>query len=381
MGNFQLDEAQYALRDEVTRFAAERIAPYALEWDRDIIFPVDALREAAGLGMGAMFCREQYGGGEMSRLDGVLAFESLARGCPTVSAYISIHNLVAWMIDRFGDDVQRGRFVPELASMAIFGAYCLTEPSCGSDAAALKTSAALDGDGWILNGVKQFISGAGEAGIYVVMARDMTMEGAISSFLVEGDAPGLSFGALERKMGWNAQPTRAVYFENCRIPAANRLGEAGSGFRYAMQGLDGGRLNIAACSLGGGAFALDCATDYMGERKAFGRPIGDFQALQFRRAEALIDLEQARSLLWRAAAAMDCQDRNASVMVAMAKKAATDSGFRVANEALQWHGGYGYLHDYGIEKIVRDLRVHQILEGSNEMMQLIIARHFAVGSQ
>ncbi|MBN9442416.1 acyl-CoA dehydrogenase family protein, partial [Bosea sp. (in: a-proteobacteria)] len=293
----------------------------------------------------------------------------------TVAAYISIHNMCAWMIDRYGSDEQRQRFLPKLCTMEHLASYCLTEPGAGSDAAALKTKAVLDGDHYVLDGQKQFISGAGVSDIYVVMARTGEAgPGGISTIVVEKDTPGLSFGANEKKMGWNAQPTRAVILENCRVPVANRLGPEGIGFKIAMAGLDGGRLNIGACSLGGAQGALDKALAYARERKAFGSAIADFQALQFKLADMATELEAARSLLWRAAAALDAKTPDATRLCAMAKRIATDTGFEVANDALQIHGGYGYLADYGIEKIVRDLRVHQILEGTNEVMRMIVAR-------
>jgi alkylation response protein AidB-like acyl-CoA dehydrogenase len=312
----------------------------------------------------------------MTRLDAAIIFEQLATGCPAVAAFISIHNMCAWMIDSFGDEVQRHKYLPPLVSMEKLACYCLTEPGAGSDAAALRTRAQRDGDHYVLNGQKQFISGAGnERGFYVVMARTSD-DGArgISTFLVEGGTSGLKFGVNERKMGWNAQPTRAVIFEDCRVPAANRLGEEGIGFKIAMAGLDGGRLNIGACSLGGAESALEKALAYMKERKAFGKRLDEFQGLQFRLADMATELEAARTLLWRAAAALDAKAPDATKLCAMAKRFATDTGFDVANQALQMFGGYGYLADYGVEKLVRDLRVHQILEGTNEIMRLIIAR-------
>jgi len=333
------------------------------------------LRKAAGLGMGGITIAEDVGGAGLSRLDSALIFEALATGCPSIAAYLSIHNMAAGMIDRFGSLDQRRRFLPRLVSMDHLSSYCLTEPGAGSDAAALKTRARRDGDAYVLDGVKQFISGAGASDIYVVMARTGA-EGSsgISTFVVEKNTHGLSFGANERKMGWNAQPTRQVIFESCRVPAENRLGEEGIGFKIAMAGLDGGRLNIAACSIGGAQGALDKALAHMAERKAFGKRLADFQALQFRLADMATELEAARSFLWRAAAALDAKAGNATELCAMAKRFGTDAGFAVANEALQLLGGYGYLADYGIEKIVRDLRVHQILEGTNEIMRLIVAR-------
>jgi alkylation response protein AidB-like acyl-CoA dehydrogenase len=373
--SFGLTEDQAAISDMALAFAAEHLAPHAVEWDRQKFFPVETLRAAAALGMAGIYVDEAHGGSGLTRLDGTLIIEALATGCPSIAAYISIHNMVAGMIDRYGDAPQRARYLPDLCSMAQFASYCLTEPSAGSDAAALRTRAVRDGDHYIVNGVKQFISGAGAAKIYAIMVR--TGEAGpkgISCLIVEKDTPGLSFGAEEHKMGWNAQPTRQVILEDARVPVANRLGPEGSGFKIAMAGLDGGRINIAAASLGGAQAALDKTIAYMGERKAFGKPIGQFQALQFRLADMATQLEAARLLLWRAANALDEKNRDATKFCAMAKLFVTDICFEAANQALQLHGGYGYLADYGIEKIVRDLRVHQILEGTNEIMRVIIAR-------
>ncbi len=375
MSPFSLTEDQIAIRDMAQDFAAETLAPHAARWDEEKHFPVKEMRAAAALGMGGIYIRDDVGGSGLTRLDAALIFEALSTGCPTVAAYISIHNMCAWMIDRYGDDEQRQRFLPKLCTMEHLASYCLTEPGAGSDAAALKTRAVLDGDHYVLDGQKQFISGAGVSDIYVVMARTGEAgPGGISTIVVEKDTPGLSFGANEKKMGWNAQPTRAVIFENCRVPVANRLGPEGIGFKIAMAGLDGGRLNIGACSLGGAQGALDRSLAYAKERKAFGSAIADFQALQFKLADMATELEAARSLLWRAAAALDAKTPDATKLCAMAKRIATDTGFEVAHHALQIHGGYGYLADYGIEKIVRDLRVHQILEGTNEVMRMIVAR-------
>ncbi len=372
---FALDADQIAVRDMAKSFADDTFAPNALAWDEARHFPVAEMRKAAELGMGGIFVAEEFGGSDLSRLTGTLIFEALATGCPTVSAYMSIHNMTAWLIDAYGNDEQRKRFLPRLCTMELLASYCLTEPGAGSDAAALVTRARRDGDHYVLNGQKQFISGAGAGDVYLVMARTGG-EGAagISAFIVPGDTPGISIGANERKMGWNAQPTRAVMFENVRVPLANRLGEEGQGFRIAMSGLDSGRLNIAACSLGGAQCALDKTLAYMKERKAFGKRLDEFQALQFRLADMATALEASRSLLWRAAAAFDRKDANFTQLSAMAKRFVTDACFDVANQALQLHGGYGYLSEYGIEKIVRDLRVHQILEGTNEIMRLIVAR-------
>jgi len=372
---FSLTEDQIAIRDMAQDFAAKTLAPHAMRWDEEKHFPVEEMRAAAALGMGGIYIRDDVGGSGLTRLDAALIFEALSTGCPTVAAYISIHNMCAWMIDRYGSDEQRQRFLPKLCSMEHLASYCLTEPGAGSDAAALKTKATLDGDHYVLDGQKQFISGAGVSDIYVVMVRTGEAgPSGISTLVVEKGTPGLSFGANEKKMGWNAQPTRAVIFENCRVPVANRLGPEGIGFKIAMAGLDGGRLNIGACSLGGAQSALDKALAYAQERKAFGARIADFQALQFKLADMATELEAARSLLWRAAAALDAKTPEATKLCAMAKRVATDTGFEVANHALQIHGGYGYLADYGIEKIVRDLRVHQILEGTNEVMRMIVAR-------
>ncbi|TCR60863.1 isobutyryl-CoA dehydrogenase [Bosea sp. BK604] len=372
---FSLTEDQIAIRDMAASFSKETLAPHAVRWDEEKHFPVEEMRQAAALGMGGIYIAEDVGGSGLSRLDAALIFEALATGCPTVAAYISIHNMCAWMIDRYGSDEQRQAFLPKLCSMEHLASYCLTEPGAGSDAAALKTRAVRDGDHYVLDGQKQFISGAGVSDLYVVMVRTGEAgPSGISTLVVEKGTAGLSFGANEKKMGWNAQPTRAVIFENCRVPVANRLGPEGIGFKIAMAGLDGGRLNIGACSLGGAQAALDKALAYAQERKAFGARIADFQALQFKLADMATELEMARTFLWRAASALDEKAPDATKLCAMAKRVATDSGFEVANQALQIHGGYGYLADYGIEKIVRDLRVHQILEGTNEVMRMIVAR-------
>ena len=373
--SFALNGDQQSIYEMAADFAANELAPKAVEWDEQKHFPVDVLRRAAELGIGGIYVGEEHGGSGLSRLDAALIFEALATGCPTISAYISIHNMSTWMIDRFGNDAQRAKWIPGLCTMELLGSYCLTEPSAGSDAAALKMKAVRDGDEYVLNGSKQFISGAGSSDVYVVMARTSDNgAGGISSFVVEKDAPGLSFGANEKKMGWNAQPTRLVLAEDLRVPASNLLGEEGQGFKIAMAGLDGGRLNIGACSLGGAQAALDKAIQYGRERQAFGKKLVDFQALQFKLADMATELEAARTLLRRAAAALDRKDADATKLCAMAKRFATDIGFKVANDALQLHGGYGYLAEYGIEKIVRDLRVHQILEGTNEIMRVIVSR-------
>jgi alkylation response protein AidB-like acyl-CoA dehydrogenase len=375
-GQFELNADQRAIQEVAEAFAADRVAPHALQWDLDRFFPRDVVRETGPLGFGGLYVRDDVGGSALTRLDAVLVFEALAKACPGFSSFISIHNMAAWMIDRFGSDEQRQRFLPSLASMEKLASYCLTEPGAGSDAAALKTRAVRDGDTYVLNGVKQFISGSGANDLYVVMAR--TGEDGpkgVSTFVVETGTPGLSFGAPEKKMGWHMQPTAQVIFEDCRIPAENLIGGEGAGFRIAMAGLDGGRLNIAACSLGGAQSALDKAVAYAGERKAFGKPIRDFQALQFKLADMETALTASRLFLYAAASKLDRKTHDASKWSAMAKRFVTDVGFDVANDALQIHGGYGYLHDYGVEKLVRDLRVHQILEGTNEIMRVIIARH------
>jgi alkylation response protein AidB-like acyl-CoA dehydrogenase len=372
---FGLTAEQESIRDMARAFAAEQLAPHALRWDETKHFPVDVIKRVAALGMGGIYIREDVGGSGLKRLDAALVFEALSTGCPAVAAYISIHNMVAWMLDKFGAPALREAWLPRICSMELLGAYCLTEPHAGSDAAALSTRAVRDGDHYVVTGVKQFISGAGAADVYAVMTRtgDAGARG-VTALLLEKGMPGLSFGANERKMGWNAQPTRQVIMDEVRVPVANRIGEEGQGFRIAMAGLDGGRLNIGACSLGGAQSAIDKAVAYMADRKAFGKKLNEFQALQFRLADMATELEAARTLLWRAAASLDAGDPQATQLCAMAKRFATDTGSKVANDALQLLGGYGYLAEYGIEKIVRDLRVHQILEGTNEIMRVIIAR-------
>ncbi|GAA2822490.1 acyl-CoA dehydrogenase family protein [Kitasatospora sp. CM 4170] len=370
-----LTEDQRAVADTTRAFADEYLAPHAVEWDRAKHFPVDVLRKAADVGLAGVYVREDVGGSELSRADGVVAFEALATGCPSIAAYLSIHNMVGWMVDRYGTQAQRTRWLPALCSAEQLGSYCLTEPGAGSDAAALTTRAVRQGDHWVLDGVKQFISGAGTSQVYVVMARTGGAGArGVSAFVVERDDPGVSFGPNEQKMGWNAQPTRQVLLDGVRLPADRLLGAEGEGFRIAMGGLNGGRLGIAACSLGGAQSALDRAVAYLADREAFGARLLHAQALQFRLADMATELEAARALVWRAATALDRGDARAQQLCAMAKRHATDTGFTVANEALQLHGGYGYLAEYGIEKIVRDLRVHQILEGTNEIMRVIVAR-------
>ncbi|MFJ6074050.1 acyl-CoA dehydrogenase family protein [Streptomyces sp. NPDC093065] len=370
-----LTEDQQALVETTLDFAQDHLAPHALDWDRDKHFPVDVLRKAAGLGLGGVYVREESGGSGLTRSDGVLVFETLASGCPSLAGYLSIHNMVAWMIDRYGADAQRERWLPRLCAMEDLASYCLTEPGVGSDAAALTSRAVRDGDGWVLTGVKQFISGAGASQLYVVMARTGG-EGAdgVSAFVVDKDDAGLSFGPNERKMGWNAQPTRQVVLDGVRLPADRLLGREGDGFRIAMSGLNGGRIGIAACSLGGARSALDRSLAHLADREAFGRRLLDAQVLRFRLADMATELTAARALVQQAAQALDRGDPQAPYLCAMAKRFATDTGYSVADRALQLHGGYGYLSEYGIEKIVRDLRVHQILEGTNEIMRVIVAR-------
>lgn len=372
---FALTEEQRAIADMARGFADERLAPHALAWDKEKHFPLDVIRATASLGFGGIYVREDVGGSGLGRLDAALVFEALSTGCPAVAAYISIHNMVAWMIDRFGNEALRQTWLPSVTSMEKLASYCLTEPGAGSDAASLATRAVRDGDHYVLTGTKQFISGAGDTELYAVMARTGEAgAGGITAILVERGTPGLSFGPNETKMGWHAQPTRQVILENCRVPAENVIGVEGQGFRIAMAGLDGGRLNIGACSLGGAQAAIEKSLAYMKERRAFGKHLTEFQALQFRLADMATELEAARTLLWRAAASLDARDPQATQLCAMAKRFATDTGFTVANNALQLLGGYGYLHEYGLEKIVRDLRVHQILEGTNEIMRVIISR-------
>ncbi|WP_280227420.1 acyl-CoA dehydrogenase family protein [Nocardia farcinica] len=372
---FTLDEDEKAIRDTAREFADEFLAPNALDWDEHKHFPVDVLRKAGPLGLGGIYVHEDMGGSGLRRLDAVRIFEQLATGCPSVAAYISIHNMATWMIDAYGSPDQRSRWLPGLTAMELLGSYALTEPGVGSDAAALSTKAVRDGDDYILNGAKQFISGAGANDVYVMMVRTGD-DGArgISALIVPADTPGLSVGPNEKKMGWNAQPTRQVILEDARVPVANRLGAEGDGFRIAMNGLNGGRLNIAACSVGGAQAALDKTVPYLAQRDAFGKPLLRNQALQFDLADMRTQLEAARTLLWRAAAALDADAPDKVELCAMAKRFATDAGFEVANKALQLHGGYGYLAEYGLEKIVRDLRVHQILEGTNEIMRVVVAR-------
>jgi len=374
--DFTLSDEQRAFQETARQFAVDEWLPHAPGWDAREEFPVEALRKAAALGFAGIYVRDQLGGSGLTRLDAALIFEELATACASTAAYLSIHNMAAWMIDRFGDEAQRARFLPRLMSMQHFASYCLTEPGSGSDAAALQTSARRDGDDYVLNGTKAFISGGGTSDIYVAMVRTGAAgPKGISCLVVEKGAKGLSFGKKEKKLGWNTQPTAMVIFEDCRVPVANRLGAEGDGFAIAMMGLDGGRLNIGACSLGGARACCEAARDYMLERRQFGQRLADFQALQFKLADMATDLDAARLMLWRAASSLDAGLSEATMQCAMAKRLATDAGFHVANEALQLHGGYGYLKDFPIERYLRDLRVHQILEGTNEIMRVIIARH------
>lgn len=373
--DFQLSEEQVAIRDMARDFAVEQMLPHAAEWDEKAIFPVDTLRAAAALGLAGIYCGEEHGGSGLGRLDAALIFEELSAACPSTAAFLSIHNMAGWMIDRFGDEAVRARFLPDMMSMALMASYCLTEPGAGSDAASLRTRAVRDGDDYVINGEKAFISGGSASDLYVCMVR--TGEDGpkgISCIVVEKDAPGLSFGKRERKLGWNSQPTAAVIFEDCRVPVANRLGAEGDGFTIAMQGLDGGRINIGACSVGGARACLETARDYVKQRRQFGQTLAEFQSVQFKLADMASELEAARLMLHRAAWMLDQGAHGTTVAAAMAKRIATDTGFAVVNEALQLHGGYGYLKEYPIERYLRDLRVHQILEGTNEIMRVLISR-------
>lgn len=374
--DFSLSDDQIQIRDMVKGFAAEKIAPFAAQWDEERAIPREVLKEAAGLGLAAITVRDEHGGSGLSRIESVLIFEELSYADPVVASFLSIHNMCAWMIDFYGTEEQRQAWLPRLCAMDIIASYCLTEPGSGSDAAALKTKAVKDGNShYRLTGSKAFISGGGYSDIYMVMCR--TGEDGpkgISCMLVEKGTQGLSFGANEKKMGWNAQATATVNLDDARVPASHLIGGEGKGFSIAMNGLNGGRLNIAACSLGAAQSALDKAVAYMKERKAFGKNLSHFQALQFKIADMETELQAARIFLYQAAWKLSRNAPDARKFCAMAKRLVTDTGFRVANEALQIHGGYGYLKDFGIEKLVRDLRVHQILEGTNEIMRLIVAR-------
>ena len=373
--DFALTDDQRAIQDAARAFAEAELAPHSAEWDETKHFPVDVMRQAAEMGFCGIYAGEEHGGMALGRVEAAVIFEELSRGDVSTAAFISIHNMATWMIDSFGSDDLRGRYVPSLTTMEKIASYCLTEPGSGSDAAAMRTTATRDGDDWVLNGSKAFISGAGTSDVYVVMAR--TGEAGpkgISAFVVDLGTPGLSFGAQEKKMGWNSQPTAIVSFDDCRIPAANLLGKEGDGFRYAMMGLDGGRLNIAACSLGGARLALETALEYVKTRKQFGKPIGDFQNTQFKLADMATQLDACRLMVMRGAWAIDTGHPDKTKWCAMAKRMATDVCFQIVDEALQLHGGYGYLKDYPLERILRDLRVHRILEGTNEIMRVITAR-------
>ncbi len=373
--DFALTEEQDAIFDMARAFGEEHIAPHAQAWERDGTIPKELWPQLAELGFGGLYVSEENGGSGLSRLDATLVFEALSMACPSVAAFLSIHNMCAKMLDSFASDEMRDRYLPAALSMEKVFSYCLTEPGSGSDAAALRTRATATDQGYSLTGTKAFISGGGYSDAYIVMARsgDDSPRG-ISAFMIEDGTAGLSYGGLEDKMGWRSQPTRQVQMDDCHIPATNLLGTEGEGFKYAMKGLDGGRLNISACSLGAAQAALKQTLNYMAERKAFGKSIDQFQALQFRLADAEIELQAARTFLRQAAWKLDNGTPDATKFCAMAKKFVTEAGSRVADQCLQLHGGYGYLADYGIEKIVRDLRVHQILEGTNEIMRLIVAR-------
>ncbi len=374
--DFSISAEQQSIIDLATSFAEERIAPHAAAWEHEGSIPRDMLLDIGALGFGGIYVSEEFGGSGLSRQDAALIFEALSKACPSVAAFVSIHNMCAWMIDTYGSQDIRSRWLPDLCSFRKVASYCLTEPGAGSDASALRTSARKAGSDYVLNGAKAFISGGGYSDLYIVMCRTgETGPKGISALIVPDGAPGLSFGAFERKMGWRAQPTAALHFDDCRVAENNLLGDLGAGFRYAMKALDGGRLNIAACALGGAQSAFEKAVAHMRERRAFGATLSSFQALQFKVADMETDLQASRALLRQAAWKLDSTAPDASKFCAMAKRFVTDASFDVANAALQLHGGYGYLEDYGVEKIVRDLRVHQILEGANEIMRLIIARH------
>ena len=373
--DFTLTEDQRAFQATAAQFARDAMMPCAADWDENETFPVATLREAAALGFGGIYVKDDVGGSELTRLDAAIIFEELAQGCTSTAAYISIHNMAAWMIDAFGSDAQRRRLLPKLCTMEHFASYCLTEPGAGSDAASLSTRARRDGDHYVVDGSKAFIAGGGNSDIYVCMVRT---GGAgpkgISCIAVEKGTPGLTFGAREKKLGWKSQPTAMVMFENCRVPLENLIGSEGDGFRIAMMGLDGGRLNIAACSIGGAQFCLDRTVDYMRDRRQFGSRLSDFQALRFRIADYATEIEAARLMVRRAAHAVSESEPGATRLAAMAKRFATDVGFEAVNGCLQLHGGYGYLRDHPIERVLRDVRVHQILEGTNEIMRLIVSR-------
>lgn len=373
--DFEFTTEHHEVRRMAADFARDKLAPMADNWDEHSHFPIDVLREAASLGMAGIMSREDIGGSGLTRLDSALLFEQLATGCVTTSAYLSIHNMVTSLVDRYADVTLRAKWGPRLTSMDVFASYCLTEPEAGSDAASLKTKAIKDGDHYVLNGSKAFISGGSVSDVYLCMVRtgDDSHHG-ITSLLIEKDTPGLSFGKLEKKMGWHSQPTSMLFFENCRVPIANRVGDEGMGFKIALNALNGGRVNIASCSLGGALACLRLTQTYMQERKQFNKPLKEIQALRFYFADMLTEYEAARLMVYRAASAMDKNDPHAPMYCAMAKRFATDAAFQISDKAMQIHGGYGYLRDYQIERIFRDLRVHQILEGTNEIMREIIAK-------
>ncbi len=374
-GQFQLDEDQLAIQELARRFTADNITPHAARWDEEHIFPVDVIKRTADLGFGAIYVSEESGGIGLGRLEAALIMEAMAYGCPATSAFVSIHNMAAWIIDMFGGPELKDRYLPELVTMDKLASYCLTEPGSGSDAAALNASARRDGDHYVLNGTKQFISGAGVNEVYVAMVRTGEHKTrGITCLVIDKDTPGVSFGAPEKKLGWHASPTAQVIFEEARVPVENRIGEEGEGFRFAMAGLDGGRLNIGACSLGGAQRCLDEAIGYAKDRQQFGQPIADFQNTQFMLADMATELEAARALLYLAAAKVTDNAPDKTRFSAMAKRLATDSGSNVVNNALQLFGGYGYLQDYPIERFWRDLRVHSILEGTNQVMRMIVGR-------
>ena len=374
--NFDLTDEQTAIQDMAQRFTADEIVPNAGAWDEDCLFPRETLNKAAELGFGSIYVSEEFGGIGLSRVEAALIMEAMAYGCPSTSAFISIHNMATWMIDAFGSDDLRSKYLPKLVTMEHIASYCLTEPGAGSDVASLKTSAVLDGDSYVLNGSKAFISGGGVNEIYVVMARtdQGSKSGGISCFVVEKETEGLTFGAQERKLGWHSQPTSAVIFENCRVPAENMVGAPGDGFKIAMKGLDGGRINIGACSLGGAQRCFDDAVGYVKERRQFNQRIADFQNTQFMLADMKTNLEAARALLYIAAEKVSKESIDRTQWAAMAKLLSTETGSKVVNDALQLHGGYGFLRDFPIERFLRDLRVHEILEGTSQIMRFVIGR-------
>jgi len=378
--DFNLTEDQVAFRDMARSFGQEVFAPNAERWDEEKIFPEAELRQAAELGFAGIYVGEEFGGSALSRLDAAIIFEELAAGCTSTAAYISIHNMASWMIDRFGSDTVRAKFLPKLTTMEHFASYCLTEPGAGSDAASLRTRAVRDGDEYVINGGKAFISGGGRSDVYVTMVRTGDEgAGGISCIAIPKDAPGISFGAHERKMGWNSQPTAQVQFDDCRVPVENLIGDEGEGFKIAMMGLDGGRLNIGACSIGAARACLEAAQEYTAERKQFGKAVGSFQGVQFEIADMATELEAARLMIRQAASKLDAKDPEATLHCAMAKRFSTDVGFNICNTAMQLHGGYGYLRDFPVERFMRDARVHQILEGTNEIMRVVISRKLADG--